>query len=147
NAESIAWDITVFSEKYGYAGTIDYICKIDGKTFIIDFKTSQQVWPEYELQVSAYKQPIAFSECFIDGIEEVSDIKLAVLQIGYRKNKAGYKWNEIEDKFPLFLAARQIWQAETEGQQPKKRDYPIVLSPAITVEEALEEPTAKKAKK
>jgi hypothetical protein len=61
------------------------------------------------------------------------------LQVGYRRNKAGYKWNEIEDKFPLFLAARQIWASETEGEAPKKRDYPIVISPAITVADAVEQ--------
>ncbi len=35
--ESIAWDVTVFSDDYNYAGTIDYICKIDGKVYIVDF--------------------------------------------------------------------------------------------------------------
>jgi hypothetical protein len=134
----ISWDVTVFSEKYGYAGTIDYICKIGEQVWLIDFKTSADVWPEYELQVSAYKRPIESGEFGIEGFTEVSNIKLAILQIGYRRNKAGYKWNEIEDQFPLFLAARQIWAKECEGQSPKKRDYPIVLSPAITPAEAVE---------
>ncbi len=131
--ESLAWDITVFSERYGYAGTIDYVCKIDGVPYIVDFKTSSQVWPEYELQVSAYSQ--ALQE---DG-RASKPARLAILQIGYKRNKAGYKWNEVEDQFPLFLAARQIWSKECEGQQPKQRDYPIVLSPALKVEEALAE--------
>lgn len=133
----IAWDVTVFSERYGYAGTIDLICKIGEQVYIVDFKTSAQVWSEYELQVSAYKQPIAFGETFIEGLKDVSDIKLAILQVGYKLNKAGFKWNEVDDKFPLFLAARQIWANECEGQAPKMREYPIVLSPAVSVEEAL----------
>jgi hypothetical protein len=135
--ESIAWDVVVFSEKYGYAGMIDYICNIDGKPYIVDFKTSQQVWPEYHLQVSAYKKPLQSGEFQIEGVALEGDIQLAVVQVGYRRNKAGYKWNEIADKFDLFLAARQIWASETEGEAPKKRDYPIVISPAITVEEAI----------
>jgi hypothetical protein len=129
NPETIVQDVTIFSEKYNYAGTIDYICKIDGRVYLVDFKTSAEVWPEYELQVSAYKQPLQNAEFSIPGFVDVSDIQLAILQIGYRRNKAGYKWNEIEDQFPLFLAARQIWAKECDGQQPKKRDYPIVLSP------------------
>jgi hypothetical protein len=147
NPVSIAWDVTVFSEKHGYAGTIDYICRIGEQVYIIDFKTSQQVWPSHRLQLSAYKEPIAHGEFQIEGLKEVWDIKLAVLQIGYRKNKAGYKWNEIEDQFPLFLAARQIWANETEGQAPKLREYPIVLSPAVTVEQAMntEEPKPEKS--
>jgi hypothetical protein len=82
--------------------------------------------------VSAYKQPLESAEFHIEGLD-VTNIKLAILQIGYRRNKAGYKWNEVEDQFPLFLAARQIWAKECEGQQPKRRDHPIVLSPAQTV--------------
>lgn len=132
---SISWDVTVFSEKYGYAGTIDYICKIGEIVYIVDFKTSQQVWPEYELQISAYKKPIDTAEFNVEGFTEVGDIHLAILQIGYRKNKAGYKWNEIEDKFPLFLAARQIWQNEASTDTPKQKDYPIILSPALQLEE------------
>lgn len=133
----IAWDVTVFSEKYGYAGTIDLICKIGEQVYIIDFKTSAQVWSEYELQVSAYKQPLESGEFHIEGFTECADIKLAILQVGYKLNKAGFKWNEVEDKFPLFLAARQIWANECEGQAPKMREYPIVLSPAVSVDEAL----------
>jgi hypothetical protein len=135
--ETIAFDVTVFSEKYGYAGTIDYICRIDGLVFIIDFKTSAQVWPEYELQVSAYRQPLADREFVLDGLNDTLDIRLGILQVGYNKNKAGFKWNVVDNKFQLFLAARQIWAAECEGIQPKKKDYPIILSPAITVEEAM----------
>src|SRR5712671_4077560 len=53
------------------------------------------------------------------------------------RNKAGYKFTEVDNQFHLFMAARQIWAKESEGQQPKKREYPIVLSPAVTVEEAM----------
>jgi hypothetical protein len=122
----IAWDLTVYSDKYGYAGTVDYICAIGGTHYVVDFKTSSDVWPEYELQVSAYKHALQEAGLIPDGME----YKLAILQVGYRRNKAGYKWSEVEDQFPLFLAARQIWAKETAGQDVKRKDYPIVLSPA-----------------
>jgi hypothetical protein len=76
---------------------------------------------------------------------DMSKAKLATLQVGYNRNKAGYKWNEVDDQLPLFLAAQQIWAKECEGQAPKKRDYPIVLSPAVTVEEAMGDATAEEA--
>lgn len=139
--ENIAWDVTVFSSKYGYAGTIDYICRIDGKVYIIDFKTSKSIYPSFELQVSAYKKPLEQGEFTIEGFNDVADIQLAILQVGYTRNKAGYKFTEVKDQFPLFLAARQIWAKETEGEAPKLREYPIVISPAITVEEAMREMT------
>lgn len=143
--EVVAFDVTVFSEKHGYAGSIDVILRLtpkpEGKNpmkltgptpFIIDFKTSQDVYPAYELQLSAYREPLLSGEFFIEGFRDVADIRLAILQIGYRRNKAGYKWNIIEPKFSLFLAARQIWQNECNGAKPKQKDYPIVISPALT---------------
>jgi hypothetical protein len=36
--QTIARDVTVFSDKYGYAGTVDYICKIGDQVWLIDFK-------------------------------------------------------------------------------------------------------------
>lgn len=38
-----------------YAGTIDCICRINGVTYILDFKTSKKISYEYILQVCAYK--------------------------------------------------------------------------------------------
>ena len=139
NPESIAWDVTVYSDKFNYGGSIDYICKIDGKMWIIDFKTGQNIWPSYELQLAAYKKPIESAEFNIVGLNDVADINLAVLQVGYKRNKNQYKFTPIEDKFPLFLAARQIWENETAGEAPHQKDYPIVLSPALKPEEVLEE--------
>src|SRR5439155_20894113 len=42
--ETIAREFVVWNEEYGYAGTIDYLCKIGGVPYLIDFKTSQDVW-------------------------------------------------------------------------------------------------------
>lgn len=45
----------VYSRKYNYAGITDFICEIDGKKYIGDIKTSNALYPEYMLQVSAYR--------------------------------------------------------------------------------------------
>jgi hypothetical protein len=37
-----------------YAGTLDAIAKIDGKVGILDIKTSQEIYRDYNLQTSAY---------------------------------------------------------------------------------------------
>ena len=119
----LANEIVVWDYVYGFAGTVDLVAEIDGELWIIDFKTSQYVGAEYEMQVSAYKHALQ------SGTAEAgrADYRLAILQIGYRKNKAGWKWTEVEDKLDLFLAARQIWQNETAGQKPLQRDYPLAL--------------------
>jgi hypothetical protein len=119
--EFILSEITVESEKYNYAGTVDLIARINGTVYVIDFKTGQYIWPEYELQISAYKQALK------EGGRKVDDVKLAFLQVGYRKNKKGYKFTEVEDKFELFLHAMAICENEVGGVSPKQAEYTLSL--------------------
>lgn len=135
--EVIAWETTVFSDKHNYAGTVDFIAKIEGEYYIIDFKTSQQVWKEYELQISAYAETIENGENIIGGLPKDVKFKLAILQVGYKRNKAGYKWNEIENKFHLFKNAYAIWEEEHGGEQPTKKDYPVVLFEGLKLEDVM----------
>ena len=51
----------VCSMDYGYAGTLDAIAKftkgkLSGKVYVIDFKTSKAIYPEYATQIAAYAQ-------------------------------------------------------------------------------------------
>lgn len=101
----------------GYAGTVDVLCEIGGKIYIVDFKTSQYIWPSHELQLSAYKHAL-----------EKEGVNLAILQLGYHLNKKRYKFTEIDDKFREFEASKVIWANETNGQHPKQRDYPLEVS-------------------
>jgi hypothetical protein len=114
-------EVTVESEKYNYAGTVDCVAKIGEQVYIIDFKTGQYIWPEYELQISAYKQALK------EMGRKVDKVKLAFLQVGYKRNKKGYKFTEVEDKFELFLHAKAIWTNECGGQKPKQSEYPLSL--------------------
>lgn len=151
----IAFEVVVFSDKYNYAGTIDLLCVLtDRKTklskyWLVDFKTGASIWPEYELQVSAYRETIINGENPFDGLPQGANLGLAILQLGYSRTKLGYKFTEIEPQFDMFLAAQKIWAKETEGVSPKKKDYPIVLSKgkeeAIKVV-AVAEPPKKKVK-
>jgi len=111
---TLSREMVVFNTREKYAGTIDYLCKIGDKIWLVDFKTSQTIWPEHELQVSAYKYALPGPDM----------INLAILQLGYRRNKKGYKFTEIEDNFHLFLSAKAIWAHETKGIAPLKKDYP-----------------------
>lgn len=133
--ELIAQEVTVFSENHNYAGTIDFICKIGEEVWIIDFKTSKYIWPSMELQLSAYKEAIREHAKEVQFLRVNPDtVKLAILQVGYPRNKNGYKFTEIEDQFPLFQAAQLIWAKEHTGEQPTKKDYPIILSPGTPIE-------------
>lgn len=140
----LAWDVTVFSDEGNYAGTIDLVAEVEGQIYIIDFKTSQSVWVEMEMQVSAYAHTVVNGENIIlemnpngttKDVVNVSGLKTAILQLNYRKNKNRYKFTEIEDCYDLFLTARQIWLRESAKQQPRQVEYPIVLSPALKFDE------------
>lgn len=44
----------IYSKKYNYAGTLDFICKIGGKLYLGDLKTSGNIYSEYKMQTAAY---------------------------------------------------------------------------------------------
>ena len=120
--EIINKEFNVFSLDDTYAGTVDLACRIGNDEWIIDFKTGQNIWPSYELQLSAYAHAI------------MGNFRLGILQIGYQRNKNRYKFTEVQDKFDLFLAARKIWDNECAGIQPLQKDYPMELKLTTTKE-------------
>jgi len=108
-------EFVVFNDEMGYTGTVDLLCKIGDKLCLIDIKTSPNIWPEQELQVSAYKH----------ALKDINTI--AILQVGYKRNKKLFKFTEIEDCFDVFLATKQVWKKETEGIVPLQKDYPLSI--------------------
>ncbi len=127
--ETIAYDFTVVSEKHGYAGTLDYLCRINGEVYLIDFKTGQTIWPTYNLQCSAYAEGLKEDINMITNFDaNKQPIKLAILQVGYRLNKNKYKFTEIENQFDLFMHSKAIWFNEHGNEKPKQIEMPIVIS-------------------
>lgn len=51
----LASERAVYSRKYKYAGTTDFICEIGGKRYVGDIKTSNAIYNEYLMQVAAYR--------------------------------------------------------------------------------------------
>ena len=117
NPTLIANEQVVFNDEYEYAGTLDMVCEIGGVSYLVDFKTSPNIWPSFELQLSAYNHALPKPAQ-----------KLAILQVSYGKNKKGFKFTEVEDKFDLFLAAKKIWHNENDGVFPKQKDYPASIT-------------------
>ncbi len=109
----------VVSKEHNFAGTADNVSKINGQNWLIDYKISKTIWPSYELQLSAYRKALAEMGITID--------RMAILQLGYKRNKDGYKFTEIEDDFTSFLAVKQLWKREAKNQEVFKADYPVEL--------------------
>lgn len=51
----IANEAKVYSRKHKYAGTLDADAMVGGERCIVDFKTSNGIWPEMHLQTAAYQ--------------------------------------------------------------------------------------------
>lgn len=141
--EIVMNEITVRNEALGFAGTVDFVCRIDGQLYIVDFKTSQYIWPSMEAQISAYKYALMeMAEKKLVSItpEELQTVKLAVLQLGYRRNKKSYKFTEFDDKFhELFLPAMQFWKNATAGQAPKQYQLPLEVKLELPTKEVIPE--------
>lgn len=102
-------ETTFWSRTYGYAGTGDFIVKIDGKTYLADLKSGKSLHPEVGLQTSA----LAHTDFILrpDGTEhELPDIDgIAALHLRPR----GWKFvvlQESEKCFEAFLAAREVME-------------------------------------
>jgi len=107
DVEILEHEKTVLSHKYGYAGTMDLIVKFrnSGRIMIIDIKTGKDIYDDYFLQLSAYKQ----------GLEEVEGIKADMGILLLPTNAAGkstgkYKFQEADYCFNEFLSAKTLWE-------------------------------------
>lgn len=105
--EIIATELRVFSEKYGYSGTLDVLCRINGVISIGDWKTSSSIYPHFWLQIASYAQ----------ALEEMTDMKVAqtfVCQFG-AKNKNGYRYvlgDDWKEHFKVFLNVKKTFEYE-----------------------------------
>lgn len=104
-------EVTVWSRKYGYAGTADAIAMIDEVMTVIDWKTGRGVYPEYGLQLAA----LSHAEFIIrpDGTEEEFPDwgRNAIVHLRPRSWKF-IPLRETEECFAAFLACKRLhhWQ-------------------------------------
>lgn len=54
----LASELTVYSHKHRYAGTLDCVARINGKVYVIDFKTSKAHYDTASYQISAYRKAL-----------------------------------------------------------------------------------------
>ena len=54
--EPLGNEMRLLSEEFGYGGTVDFYCKINGKFNLVDFKTGKAIYNEHIIQLAAYRQ-------------------------------------------------------------------------------------------
>jgi hypothetical protein len=124
----LATEISAINTRHGYGGTIDFVCIKGTTVYVIDFKTSANIWKSHELQLASYGKLLGYTELHKQYPKKIDGLKLAILQLGYTKNKTKqYKLTEIEDKFDLFLHAKAMWEEENKDKQPAQKNYPLTI--------------------
>ena len=120
--EVLAMEVPVFSKKGKYAGRLDCIAKIAGQTYILDWKSSKNIHPSFQLQFSAYAT----------AVEENTDIKIdatAAIQLG-AANKNGYRFVIYEDwkkDYNVFKSVKKVWEFDNEKVA---KEPPVLVLPA-----------------
>lgn len=105
-------ETTVWSEKYDYAGTLDWYAKIGGAITLGDTKTGNNVYPEVAMQLGA----LAFADYGIDAngrqFELPKPDKYAVMHLRPRGARLHPVVN-VEQAFEAFLGLRACfnWDA------------------------------------
>jgi hypothetical protein len=129
-------ELIVWSDKYKYAGTLDWIGyitttknkKIRGKNeyklvkekvlCIVDWKTGKGLYESYDLQVSSYLK--AYCEMHKKNKKIKKPTRAFLLQLGV--NKIGYKFQEIKDintQLKNFLHYQKTWIMNNPEAKPK----------------------------
>lgn len=135
DVQVLATEMTVFNDKYGYAGTLDKIIAIKNpvmptirQIYILDIKTSKQISEGHKMQISSYSHAdINYKSMGITD-EEWSSRKLCILQLSYPYNKDKYKFTEVEDCFPDFInVCMRTWKKNNEDASPKQIFLPMSI--------------------
>jgi hypothetical protein len=131
----------IASLQYQYAGTLDFVCMINGERWLVDFKTSNAIHFSHQLQVLAYKQ--AYEESYGKKIDRCFVLRVGTIHKGngnkevtekvggWKPTGPGWEFKEVtEYSFENFLHVYNTYKALHGGvvPQPEKIEaYPAML--------------------
>lgn len=119
------------SSKLKIGGTIDIVAVIDKKRWLIDVKTSNNIYTTHELQISAYAQ--LWNEAHPDKIIDETAIlwlKAATRTEGKKGAIQGRGWQiktfdrNYNEAYKIFEHTREIWNEMNPNYRPKNLTYP-----------------------
>lgn len=126
-------EVTLFSRTYEFAGTVDAVVKLKtGEIAMIDWKTSNRVYPEHALQL------IAYSNCEFIGTDDGQEVDFPPVSAAHVVHLPGdatykaYPVNLTSRGFKTFIALRSLqkWRDDYEsdafGETLKSEDKPLV---------------------
>jgi len=107
----------IYSIEHNFAGTLDFLCKINGKVVIGDIKTSSGIWDEYYLQLAAYR--MALMEEFPD-LDITDALIIRCGKDGSIELKNDGELINFTENTKAFLAALVLHRRMKEMERSKK---------------------------
>lgn len=126
--EVLLSEVNIIDPKLGYAGTVDRVIRYNGKTILVDIKTSNAIHDQYWLQLAAY------SELIKKNAKKIKIDNVAILWLNAKtrtsKQFQGIGWQlvfrdnaERKNDLELFKATQKLWTAQNKNLQPKSLQY------------------------
>ena len=123
----------VFSDKFKYAGTADLLVEMDGETWLLDLKTSNNLHRSYNLQLAAYAKAIEETKGI--KIKRTGIIWLKANTRSASKKKGVYQgkgWqiktiDEIDYNFDLFQTIYKLYLLDNPNTEPIYKSYPTTI--------------------
>lgn len=97
-------EMMVYSLEHQYAGAVDAVCKVGEKVVVMDWKTSNQIYVEYALQVAAYAK--AFEEMTGTQVHEAWVVRFDKTK---KKPPQIKVVKDLAETHETFLAVKKLW--------------------------------------
>lgn len=98
----------IYSRKFKYAGTLDFICVIDGNLWLGDLKTSNAIYDEYISQTASYRS------ARLEEFPTENYMGVVIVRVGKDEAEIEVKTmlsGELEPYFELFLNCLGTYKA------------------------------------
>lgn len=108
----LASELQLVHEVLLYGGTVDCVADIDGKTWLVDFKTGKSIYDEMAMQLAAYREMLTYHGHKIEGCR--------IIRVG-RDETEGFEdrifsqW-EIDKGFDKFMCLLDFYHIDKQKE-------------------------------
>ena len=123
----------VFSDEHKYAGTADLLVEMDGETWLLDLKTSNNLHRSYNLQLAAYAKAIEETKGIKIDRTGIIWLKASTRSVSTKKGVyQGKGWqiktvDKIDYNFDLFKTIYKLYLLENPNTEPIYKSYPTTI--------------------
>jgi len=118
-------ELITYDLEYQYAGTVDFVVKIDNEYVVVDWKTGNYIGDEAHIQLSAYTKSV-------ERQFKIEIYKALIVWIpAKRPNKKGYRVIDVEninDNFEDFLHTQALYFRTHKNEKPKYKTLPTTIN-------------------